>query len=98
MWVSFLDFGSYICRWRLDRPIGVSFADGCVDPSLQKAGLSNGRTAEVSHRRPWWSSIGLWTLFLLFQIGSVPQYGEGAAISGGVDGVAGSRTSSGMRL
>ena len=73
MWVSFLVFGSYICRCRLDRAIGNSFADGCSEPALQYSGLSNGRTAEVSHRRPWWSSIGLWTLFLLVQIGSLPQ-------------------------
>ncbi len=52
MWVSFRVAGSYIARCRLDRAIGKSFAEGWFDPSLQTAGLSGGRTAEVIHTRP----------------------------------------------
>jgi hypothetical protein len=39
----------------------------------------------------------LWTLFLLVQIASSPQYGDGAGIFGLVGGVFASRTVSGMR-
>ena len=77
---------------------GNAFADGCVEPALQKAGLSNGATAEVSHRRPLSSSIGLCTLFLLVQMTSSPQYGDGCGMFGLVAGVFGSRTVSGIRL
>ena len=77
---------------------GNSFADGCVEPSLHSGGFADGRTAEVSHTRPLWSSIGLWTLFLLVQITSSPQYGDDSGIAGLVGGVAGSRTVSGTRL
>jgi hypothetical protein len=43
--------------------------------------------------------MGLWTLALLFQMTSSPQYGDGAGMSGGCAGwVFGSRTVSGMRL
>ena len=77
MCVSFFVFGSYIARWRPARSIGNSFADGWLEPALQKSGLSGGRTAEVIQTRPCSSNIGLWTLFLLVQIGSSPQYGEG---------------------
>src|SRR3990170_6764390 len=98
MCVSFLVAGSYTCRCRVARGSGNSFADGCVDPSLQNAGFSAGRTAEVSHRRPFSSSMGLCTLFLLVQIASSPKYGEGAAIFGEVGGVFGSRTLSGIWL
>ena len=65
---------------------------------MQNAGFSGDRTAEVSHSRPFSSSIGLWTLFLLVQIGSSPKYGDGAAILGEVGGVFGSRTLSGIWL
>ena len=65
---------------------------------MQKSGLSDGRTAEVSHSRFFSSSIGLCTLFLLVQMTSSPQYGDGAGIFGFVGGVFGSRTDSGMRL
>ncbi len=68
MCVSFFVCGSYICRWRLALLTGNTFADGCVDPALQRSGLSDGLTADVSHRRPFSSSIGLCTLFLLVQI------------------------------
>src|SRR6187431_1700303 len=98
MCVSFLVCGSYICRCRLALSSGYTLAEGCVDPSLQNAGLSNGVTAEVSHNRFCSSSIGLCTLFLLVQITSSPQYGEAAGIFGLVAGVFGSRTLSGMRL
>src|SRR5688572_2954181 len=97
MCVSCFVAGSYICRCRPLRWIGNSFADGCDEPSLQNAGFSGERTAEVSQRRPFSSSIGLWTLFLLVQMTSSPQYGEGAGIFGLVGGVFGSRTVSGMR-
>src|SRR5438105_14338062 len=99
MCVSFFVDGSYIARCRPARLSGKSFADGCVDPDLQNAGLSGGRTAEVIHTRPFSSIIGLWTLFLLIQISSVPQYTEGAPRLGPVAGcVAVSRMVSGTRL
>src|SRR5262245_22578109 len=98
MWVSFFVCGSYICKWRLALFTGKAFADGCVDPALQKSGFSAGATADVSHTRPFSSSIGLWTLFLLVQITSLPQYGDGAGIEGFVGGVFGSRTESGTRV
>ena len=44
------------------------------------------------HTRPFPSNIGLWTLFLLVQIASSPQYGDGNGIAAGVGGVFGSRT------
>src|SRR6187431_1737715 len=98
MCVSFFVCGSYICRWRLELSSGNAFADGCVDPALQTAGFSNGATADVSQSRLFSSSIGLCTLFLLVQIGSSPQYGDGCGIFGLVAGVFGSRTDSGTRL
>src|SRR3954470_9450790 len=99
MCVSFCVFGSYIARCRPARLSGKSLADGCVDPALQNAGLSGGRTADVIHTRPFSSIIGLWTLFLLVQIASVPQYTDGAPRFGPVAGcVAESRTVSGTRL
>ena len=78
--------------------IGNSFADGWLEPSLQKSGFSDGRTAEVIQTRPCSSSIGLCTLFLLVQMTSLPQYGEGCSIAGGVGGVFGSRTVNGIWL
>src|SRR5712692_2150453 len=93
MWVSCLVFGSYTARWRLASAIGNSFADGWLDPSLQKSGLLGGRTAEVIQSRPLSSNIGLCTLFLLVQMTSSPQYGEGWIIIGSAAGfVFGSRT------
>src|SRR5687767_15463745 len=77
MCVSFFVAGSYICRCRPDRGTGARFADGCDEPSRHTGGLSGGRTADVIQSRPRWSSIGLWTLFRLVQIGSSPQYGDG---------------------
>src|SRR5215467_534362 len=99
MCVSFFVFGSYIASWRPDRFNGKSFADGCVDPALQNAGLSAGRIVDVIQTRPFSSNIGLRTLFLLVQTVSVPQYADGAPVFGPVAGcVAGSRTVSGTRL
>jgi hypothetical protein len=77
---------------------GNSFADGWLDPSLQKSGLADGRTAEVIQTRPFSSNIGLCTLFLLVQMTSSPQYGEGFSIAGLVGGVLGSRTVNGTLL
>src|SRR5262249_25828328 len=92
MCVSFFVFGSYIASCRPERLIGKSLADGCVDPALQNAGLSPGRIVEVIHTRPLSSNIGLWTLFLLDQIASSPQYADGAPVFGPVAAcVAGSR-------
>ena len=85
-------FGSYIARWRPAVCSGYSFADGLLEPSLQKSGFDAGRTAEVIHTRPFSSNIGLWTLLRLVQIGSSPQYGDGCGIVVGVRGVFGSRT------
>src|SRR5215203_843892 len=98
MCVSFFVCGSYICRWRVELFSGNAFAEGWVDPALQTSGFSNGATADVSHKRLFSSSIGLWTLFLLVQMTSSPQYGEGCGIFGFVAGVFGSRTESGTRL
>jgi hypothetical protein len=42
---------------------------------------------DVSQIRPFASSIGLCTLFLLVQIGSSPQYGDGSSIFELVGGV-----------
>src|SRR6187549_843581 len=92
MCVIFFVAGSYISNCRPLRCSGNAFADGCVEPSLQNAGLSGARTADVSHSRPFSSSIGLCTLFLLVQIASSPQYGDGFGMAAGVGGVFGSRT------
>src|SRR5262249_31805327 len=98
MCVSCLVFGSYAARWRPALAIGNSFADGWVDPSLQKSGLAGGRTAEGIQPRPFSSNIGFCTLVLLVQMTSSPQYGEGRGIAGSVAGVFGSRTVNGTRL
>src|ERR687889_2727352 len=76
--ISFV-LGSYTARWRPELLSGKSRADGWLDPALQKAGLSGGRTLEVIQTRPFSSNIGLCTFARLFQIGSVPQYGEATA-------------------
>ncbi len=98
MWVSFPVFGSYLARWRPARVSGNNRAEGWLDPSLQKAGLSGGRTVEVIQTRPRSSNIGLCTLFLLVQIGSLPQYGDasGTLVPAAI-WVAESRTVSGTR-
>src|SRR5215213_2703605 len=53
----FLVFGSKTAASRALRSSGKSFADGCVDPALQKAGFSGPRTAAASHTRPVLSII-----------------------------------------
>src|SRR5437764_13773859 len=78
MSVTSLVFGSYMARCRSLVARGKSFADALLDPSLQKSGLSLGRTLDVNHARPSSSNIGLCTLAPLLQIASSPQYGEGA--------------------
>ena len=78
---------------------GNSRADGWLDPALQKAGLSGGRTVEVIHTRPRSSNMGLCTLFLLVQMTSSPQYGDGCGSDApAAGGVLGSRTVNGTRL
>src|SRR5262245_23094063 len=99
MSVSLLVFGSYTARCRLARSIGKSRAEGFVDPALQKAGFSGGRTVEVIQTRPLPSNIGLWTLFLLVQIASSPQNLDGFGMVGSAAGfVFGSLTVNGTRL
>ena len=73
MCVSCRVFGSHIARCRPALAIGYSFADGWLEPALQKSGLAGGRTADVIHSLPFASNIGLWTLFLLSQITSLSQ-------------------------
>src|SRR5688500_11726088 len=93
-----LVFGSYTAKWRFEALSGKRLADGWLDPALQKAGLSGGRTLEVIQTRPFSSNIGLCTFARLVQIASVPQYGEGTgtvAIDAG--GVLGSRSVTGTR-
>src|SRR5215207_7402977 len=93
-----LVFGSYTARWRPEVLSGKRRADGWLDPALQKAGFSGGRTLEEIQTRPLASSIGLCTFARLVQIASVPQYGEGAATCGGAaGGVFGSRSVTGTR-
>src|SRR6266850_877497 len=98
MWVSFCVLGSYIASWRPERFTGKSFAEGWLDPALQKAGLSGGRTVEVIQTRPRSSNMGLWTLFLLVQMDSSPQYTDGRSEGPEAGWVAGSRTVSGTRV
>src|SRR3712207_8230315 len=96
--ISFV-FGSYTATWRFELLSGKSFAEGWLDPCLQKAGLSGGRTLEVIQTRPLSSSIGLCTFARLFQMASVPQYGEGTATCAcAASGVFGSRTVTGTRV
>src|SRR5262245_15091952 len=59
MCVSFFVCGSYIASCRPELVSGKSFAEGCVDPCLQNAGLSPGRIEDVIHTRPFSSIIGL---------------------------------------
>src|SRR5713101_9721070 len=93
MSVACFVFGSYTASC---RPLVLSenkTVHGWLEPSLQNAGLSLGRILEVIHTRPFSSNIGLCTLAWLCQMGSSPQYGEGATtLSSALDGVFGSRT------
>ncbi len=91
--VIFPVFGSYMERCRFDVSMGVSFADGCSDPFLQKSGLAGAPTRDVNQTRPFSSSIGLCMLLWLSQIGSGPQYGDGSIAFCFDEGVLGSRTS-----
>ena len=59
---------------------GTASPTDASSPALQNAGLSDGRTADVIQTRPFSSNIGLWTLFRLVQIASLPQYGDGCGI------------------
>src|SRR5687767_6257694 len=96
--ISFV-FGSYTATWRFDALSGKSFADGWLDPALQKSGLFGPRTLEVIQTRPVSSNIGLCTFALLFQIGSVPQYGDGpTTCCGDEGGIVGSRSVTGTRV
>src|SRR6516162_5655399 len=71
--VNFRVAGSYIAILRFDSAIGNAFAEGCVDPALQKSGFAGGRIWDVNHTRPLSSIIGLWVMVWLFQIGLGPQ-------------------------
>jgi len=57
-----------------------------------QSGVCGGRTRAVNQTRPRSSSIGLWMLVRLSQIGSRPQYGDGAIGASREDGVSGSST------
>src|SRR5687767_8946947 len=97
--ISFV-FGSYTATCRPAELSGKRRADGWLDPALQNSGLAFGaRTLEVIQTRPFSSNIGLCTFALLFQIASVPQYGEGpmtcCPVAGGMFG---SRRVTGTRL
>src|SRR5688572_32117291 len=96
--ISFV-FGSYTARCRPELFSGKRRADGWLDPALQKSGLSGPRTLDVIQTRPISSNIGLCTFARLFQIASVPQYGDGPATCGGAArGVLESRTVTGTRV
>src|SRR6266576_7188691 len=93
MSVTCFVFGSYTASCRPLVLRGNRTAEAWLEPSLQNAGFSPGRILEVNHTRPFSSNIGLCTLARLCQIGSSPQYGEGATtLSSALDGVFGSRT------
>src|SRR6185436_2117848 len=79
MKVYFMVVGSSIATWRDDCCNGNAFADGCVEPCLQNAGLSRSRTVAASHTRPLESNIELWLLARVSQSFSSPQYAEGAS-------------------
>src|SRR5215213_5550370 len=98
MCVSFFVAGSYMASCRPERLTGVSFAEGWLDPCLQNAGLSDGRTTEVIQTRPRSSNIGLCTLLRLVQGASPPQYGDGCSIAAFRAGTLVSRSVSGTRL
>src|SRR5213083_3035428 len=93
MSVNFPVFGSYMESWRLERSTGKIFAEGWSDAFPQKAGFAGPRTREVNQTLPFSSNIGLCGLVWLSQIGSAPQYGDGAIGFWCDEGVLGSRTS-----
>src|SRR5258708_1346406 len=92
MSVNFPVFGSYMESWRFERCTGKVFAGGGSEPFRQNAGFSGPRTREVNQTLPFSSNIGLCGLVWLSQIGSAPQYGDGAIGLFFVEGVFGSRT------
>src|SRR6266853_936193 len=92
MSVNFPVFGSYMEGWRLERSTGKIFAEGCSAPSPQNARSTGPRTREVNQTLPFSSNIGLCGLVWLSQIGSAPQYADGAIGLFFVEGVFGSRT------
>src|SRR6185436_4939336 len=86
-------FGSYTSRPRWPWLIGISFADALSDPARHHAGVAGLRIRAAAQTRACLSIAKLWTVVWLFQIASLPQYGDGA--KGGVFaelGVSGSRT------
>src|SRR5258706_11410144 len=84
--------GSYMETWRPEFSSGNAFADGCVDPALQKSGLRWGRMRAVNQMWPFSSIIGLCMMVWLSQIGLSPQTAEGAKRAFFVFGVLGLRT------
>src|SRR5258706_12692662 len=70
--------GSYMETWRPEFSSGNAFAEGCVDPALQKSGLRCGRMRAVNQMWPFSSIIGLCMMVWLSQIGLSPQTAEGA--------------------
>src|SRR5215831_7155467 len=77
MYVIFFVCGSYMAACRTDISIGKRFAEGCVEPALQYAGVSGVRTLAVTQTLPCRSNIGLCTSVRLSQMASLPQYGDG---------------------
>jgi len=84
--------GSYIDNCRPDVAIGITLADGWLEPSLQKSGLRAGRMRAVNHTWPFSSIMGLCISVLLSQMGLSPHTADGANRSFLSDGVLGSRT------
>ena len=84
MCVSFFVFGSYTASCRPERCEREQLRRRMARALLAEGRIVGGRTADVIHTRPFSSNIGLWTLFLLVQIASSPQYGDGCGIVGGV--------------
>src|SRR5260370_18515185 len=78
MKLYFIVLGSSIATWRPDCSSGNTLAEGWSEPFLQKAGLSNPRTAAANHTRPFLSNMPLWLLARWLQIFSLPQYAEAA--------------------
>src|SRR5262245_22482911 len=92
MSVHLPEAGSYIERCRPDSASGYTFAEGWLEPCLQKSGLAGWRTRAANHGRPFSSIIGLWLVVCASQIGFGPQYGDGCIGLDFDDGVFGSRT------
>ena len=73
MSVTFSVAGSNIARCRVEVSSGNTFADGWLEPFLQKSGLGGAPTREVYQTRPFSSNIGLCVVDWPCQIGSSPQ-------------------------